>query len=149
MAKYRKKPVEVEAFEFGKDVIPNWLWEAGDLVIESCCNRNSITFNGMTFTEGEFIIRDAYGDIYSCRANKFMETYEKVENQSMKINRDDKIKEFIGSAKKVCHELDIDISITKIGAKMTGKNEWQLEIRDRKESSYYKQCYYTSKENNL
>lgn len=67
----------------------------------------------------------------------------------MKINRDDKIKEFIGSAKKVCHELDIDISITKIGAKMTGKNEWQLEIRDRKESSYYKQGYFTSKENNL
>jgi len=65
------------------------------------------------------------------------------------LNRDDKIKEFIESAKKVCHELNIDISITKIGESMTGKKEWQLEIRDRKESSYYKQGYYTSKENNL
>ncbi|GAA0229690.1 hypothetical protein [Metaclostridioides mangenotii] len=85
MAKYRKKPVEVEAFELGKDEVPNWFREEGNIEIEFDCNgyqnENRMTLNGNTIvTVGEFIIRDAYGEIYSCEAGKFNTTYEKVED---------------------------------------------------------------------
>jgi hypothetical protein len=85
MAKYRKKPVEVEAFELGKDEVPNWFREEGNIQIEheynGYFNESTIILNGNTIvTEGDFIIRDGYGKVYSCGSNEFKATHEKVED---------------------------------------------------------------------
>jgi len=85
MAKYRKKPVEVEAFELWRDAFPDWFREEGNIQIDTgyngYFNENTMTLNGNTIVAaGDFIIKDAYGEIYSCGAGKFNATYEKVED---------------------------------------------------------------------
>ncbi|AXH71158.1 hypothetical protein BSP36_113 [Bacillus phage BSP36] len=86
MSKYRKKPVEVEAFLFNVDPYPDWFSEK----VES---RNIVvgyegdsafclipTLEGQMYgSAGDYIIRGIQGEIYPCKADIFEATYEKVE----------------------------------------------------------------------
>lgn len=91
MPRFRKLPVEVEAYEFhngvGEDTRPAWLLDAvkagtvrffqprqapGFLIIE--------TLEGaISAHPGDFIIQGVAGEIYPCRADIFAATYEPVE----------------------------------------------------------------------
>lgn len=100
MPKFRKKPVEVEAwqypggYELPKDA-PNWLWDAfvpahakwrdGDirpgyvqpgLGLEDWGLRIGTLEGVMGASAGDWIIRGVKGELYSCKPDIFAATYE-------------------------------------------------------------------------
>jgi hypothetical protein len=91
MAKYRKKPVVIEAFQYGIDHRPDWFNDKVTL-------NEIITFAGtdvrdpseyyceiktlegiMTGSYKDFIIKGIHGEIYPCKPDIFEKTYEAVE----------------------------------------------------------------------
>ena len=95
MAKYRKKPVVIEAWQWDLDDpfndMPLWFAQARqeDIVFpEDRDNGVEIyhllrvkTLEGlMTSSLGDYIIKGVDGEIYSCRKDIFEKTYEKVED---------------------------------------------------------------------
>lgn len=96
MAKYRKKPVVIEAFlfkrnAFGHSEVPLWMHEAcskGVVVIKEfyapiigvrqrVCEIKTLE-GVMTAQEGDYIIQGVNGEIYPCKADIFEKTYERV-----------------------------------------------------------------------
>lgn len=91
MAKYRKKPVTIEAFRLGVDpYLPDWFMDKvttcditthgginwGDPIL-SCDIK---TLEGvMVAQQGDYIIRGIKGEIYPCKPDIFEATYELVE----------------------------------------------------------------------
>lgn len=90
MAKYRKKPVIIEAWQFTKENFkkgtPNWikknkrdatLWsQYGGEVIGGEIN----TLEGIhQIKENDYIIKGVKGELYPCKPDIFEKTYEKVE----------------------------------------------------------------------
>ena len=88
--KYRKKPQDVEAFQFGgasdsqRELWPEWAkkaFENRDIIItpgwvSSCHVR---TLNGfVTVQVYEWIIKGIQGELYPCKDEIFKATYEKV-----------------------------------------------------------------------
>lgn len=93
MAKYRKKPVVIDAFVWTGGVDqkeePEWIVEAID--------KGDITFIGhragkgklvmgirtlegvMVAQPGDYVIRGVQGEIYPCKPDIFEATYEKIE----------------------------------------------------------------------
>ncbi len=87
MPKYRKKPVEVEAFRFGIDKPPEWVDQAFkcrdydlEYHIDSVGPSLIIsTLEGeMTARQGDYIIKGVEGEIYPCKPDIFEKTYEKA-----------------------------------------------------------------------
>lgn len=90
MAKYRKKPVEIEAFQWtgGPDQAedPEWIalaMEQGEVHFMNAGTpyvRMVIqTLEGdMEAMPGDYIIRGIAGEIYPCKPDIFHATYEKV-----------------------------------------------------------------------
>lgn len=89
MAKYRKKPVVIEAFKSGIDKQPNWFIEAihnGVVTFpESKGYKDSVycfvnTLEGtMTASLGDYIVKGIDGELYPCKYDIFERTYELVE----------------------------------------------------------------------
>lgn len=101
MAKYRKKPVVIEAFQMTKErrwnnsEWPSWLHEAwnkepkdegclfcvdDDGMVgpgENLCITTLEGTHAVTF--GDYIIQGVQGEIYPCKPNIFEATYERVE----------------------------------------------------------------------
>jgi hypothetical protein len=88
--KYRKKPVEIEAFQFGIDYIPDWFMDkvtTNDVILKG--DRSVNLHNGgadintlegiMHANYGDYIIKGVAGEIYPCKPDIFMKTYERVE----------------------------------------------------------------------
>lgn len=83
MAKYRKKPVVVEAYElYGEEHIPDWLEEAlmnGTAFQTEFDGMIIKTLEGDHYArKGDFIIRGVHGELYPCKPDIFRETYEYV-----------------------------------------------------------------------
>lgn len=96
MAKYRKKPVEIEAFQYaghlrdssGRLCVPEWAIEAfenGTLMFMSLsplhppCDLYVRTLEGdMHARVGDYIIKGVNGELYPCKPDIFEKTYEKV-----------------------------------------------------------------------
>lgn len=92
MAKYRKKPVVVEAFQWGTrdqtkqpDELDEFPWfdaaiEMGLAWMEHNLNLLKIrTLEGvMTASPGDYIIQGVKGEIYPCKPDIFEATYEEV-----------------------------------------------------------------------
>lgn len=89
--KYRKKPVEVEAFQLNARglVGEDWFWDAvtrNDIITynfgkhdpeDAFCLIN--TLEGLMRADtGDYIIRGVNGEIYPCKADIFEKTYELV-----------------------------------------------------------------------
>lgn len=81
MAKYRKKPVVVDAFRLGSEAAPIWFQEAMD---------DTITLRGDTFYVqtlegvmqahiGDWVIRGVENELYPIAHRIFCKTYEHVE----------------------------------------------------------------------
>ena len=88
MAKYRKKPVVIEAFEWTGDIgqkeEPIWIVEAikdGSVWFNNECTEN-VTMEIKTLegnhiaNRGDYIIRGIKGEIYPCKPDIFDQTYE-------------------------------------------------------------------------
>ncbi len=88
--KYRKKPVEIEAFKWtgGIDQVedPEWIEEAVKDGVVSFREEGSPkvhmlidTLEGvMTAQVGDYIIKGVHGELYPCKPDIFEETYEPV-----------------------------------------------------------------------
>ena len=104
MAKYRKKPIEIEAFKWTGDINqtedPIWIVEAiqkGDV----WCRGDSengytvmiIANNGsvMTANRGDYIIKGIKGEIYPCKPEIFEMKYEAVEERKDCGSKNEKI----------------------------------------------------------
>jgi hypothetical protein len=88
MAKYRKKPVVVEAFQFNKEThisdvhdFLNDVHEDCDIFYDTNMKRFYVqTLEGrMDITYGDYIIKGVKKEIYPCKSDIFEATYEKVE----------------------------------------------------------------------
>lgn len=88
MAKYRKKPVVIEAFRLGHNDWPDWFDAAirhGLVALrphEGASFRKSVlieTLEGfMRAEDGDYVIRGVKGELYPCKADIFEATYERV-----------------------------------------------------------------------
>ena len=86
MARYRTKPVVIEAFELGKDIVPDWfndaveagtVWYHGSK--ENLYYYTIETLDGdHRANPGDFIIQGIKGELYPCKADIFDKTYEYV-----------------------------------------------------------------------
>lgn len=98
MAKYRKKPVVIEAFKYdgdlkgadGKYYVPDWAVQAfGEGVLfyklqlsplHLPCELCIKTLEGnLQVSVGDYIIRGVNGELYPCKPDIFAKTYEEVE----------------------------------------------------------------------
>lgn len=93
MAKFRKKPVVIEAwrwlFNDNQEETPTWMTDAlhvwpepGGASFEPHLDRIQIvTLEGiMTAVPGDWIIQGIQGELYPCKPDIFEATYEKVED---------------------------------------------------------------------
>jgi hypothetical protein len=88
--KYRKKPVVIEAFQFGIDYMPEWFYmkmHTNDIITQGghplanhiiSCTINTLE-DIMTAVKGDMIIKGIQGEIYPCKKDIFDASYEKVE----------------------------------------------------------------------
>lgn len=85
--KYRKKPVEVDAFRYGIDSTPKWFYKAMKQGKATCFGEMAQpgsfieihTLEGeMKANVGDYIIRGVVGELYPCKADIFWGTYEVV-----------------------------------------------------------------------
>jgi len=84
--KFRKKPVEVDAFRFGCDVVPEWFGNAvnsGSVDIHPCVLNKKESFAIIATLEGahranfgDYIIRGVKGELYPCKPDIFAMTYD-------------------------------------------------------------------------
>lgn len=89
MAKYRKKPVVVEAVRYlgngnmENREIPTWLWKAFEAGIANSTNGVEPfiikTLSGeVILSPGDYIVQGIEGELYPCKPDIFKQTYEKV-----------------------------------------------------------------------
>lgn len=95
VAKYRKLPVEIEAFQFDGDLIdsrgrvyaPDWAWDSyqsgvlyyGSIGHREPCDLYIHTLEGdMHVSIGDWIIKGVNGELYPCKPNIFAKTYEVI-----------------------------------------------------------------------
>jgi hypothetical protein len=88
---YRKKPVEIEAFKFYVDPMPDWFMDnvtTNDITLHNCgyghygideayCEINTLE-GKMKGNGGDYIIKGVRGEIYPCKPDIFEATYERV-----------------------------------------------------------------------
>ena len=84
MAKYRKKPVEIEAVLWDGNKVSEttpWISEAfrNDIIMRYGDKVVIRTLEGQLFANpGDYIIKGIKGEIYPCKPDIFNETYEKL-----------------------------------------------------------------------
>ena len=90
MAQYRKRPVVIEAFQYGIDNRPDWFCDkvtSNDIITHIGTDIKETqdyyceikTLEGiMTGQLGDFIIQGVSGEIYPCKPDIFEKTYELV-----------------------------------------------------------------------
>ena len=85
--RYVKKPIPVEALCLIEDPIPEWFLKHPFKMIQREGNEIIITIStleGDMSCKGEdYIIRGTHGELYPCRRDVFLETYEPYEEPSM------------------------------------------------------------------
>lgn len=79
--KYRKKPVEIEAFKWLHDEVPDWWRSAKGIQIEVNTGAAFIeTLEGtMKAASGDYIIKGIKGEIYPCKPDIFEATYKRAD----------------------------------------------------------------------
>lgn len=90
MARYRKKPVVIEAFQLGLGPIPDWFMDkvsTNDIILRAERLAHSSPLVGadiktlegvMRADAGDFYIKGVAGEIYPCKKEIFAATYEVV-----------------------------------------------------------------------
>jgi hypothetical protein len=83
MARYRKKPVVIDAVQIRKDTteVMEFVGEHGEIInaVDGTVSVVIHTLEGdMHAKEGDYIIRGVQGEYYPCRQDIFEDTYEEV-----------------------------------------------------------------------
>lgn len=86
MAKFRKKPVVIEAIkyqaELGNNRVVNWLAQQNANISDWAFFDGEITIptleGSMKASDGDWIIRGIKGEFYPCKSDIFEATYEPV-----------------------------------------------------------------------
>lgn len=86
MAKYRKKPIVIEAYkyqaELGNNRLMNWLAQQGANITDWLFHDGEITIptleGKMIATDGDFIIKGVKGEFYPCKPDIFESSYDPV-----------------------------------------------------------------------
>lgn len=77
--KFVKKPIAIEAFQFGVDAPPDWFFKEVIEVSSDGCSGCIHTLEGdMWFKYEDYVIKGIYGECYPCRKDIFEKTYEEV-----------------------------------------------------------------------
>ena len=88
--KYRKLPVEIEAFQYDGDLVnrfdeyyvPEWAWDAyrKDIIFYGGPGELYIkTLEGVHYVSvGDYIIKGVKGELYPCKPDIFEQTYQPV-----------------------------------------------------------------------
>ena len=117
MAKFRKKPVVIEAFRLNERglIAEDWFWDAvtRNDIITHCFGKHEPdpawceikTLEGtMIANAGDYIIQGVHGEIYPCKADIFQKTYTedkpKTNADRIRAMSDEELKEFICSILK-------------------------------------------------
>lgn len=86
MARFRKKPVEIEAFQLPMSEVhmPGWISSGAVAFTKGDDGRVHAaaikTLEGVMLADyGDWIIRGVKGELYPCKPDIFEATYEKVE----------------------------------------------------------------------
>ena len=88
--KYRKKPIEVEAFRYGIKPYPDefyemLLTEKNIMIVRPQKTEEYMMIDTpegvMRANRGDYIIRGIAGEVYPCKADIFEMIYEKVEDR--------------------------------------------------------------------
>jgi len=92
MSKYRKKPVEIEAFRFYIDCMPDWFFNkvsSNDIILNNCDYRvyspkdaycEIKTLEGVMIARGgDYIVKGVNGEIYPCKSDIFEKTYDRLD----------------------------------------------------------------------
>lgn len=83
MAKYRKKPVVIEAIQWTGDNLKELRQMDGFNAVHTCFGGHLKvgTLEGnMSATVGDYIIKGVHGEFYPCKPDIFEKTYERVED---------------------------------------------------------------------
>lgn len=85
MAKYRKKPVIIEAYQWCNETAPQWINDAyreGKIIYREQAGQPLLeiyTLEGLMIAEEhDYIIKGVKGEIYPCKPDIFELTYEEV-----------------------------------------------------------------------
>lgn len=87
MAKYRKKPIVIEAVQVSRKYFSNALvfiganvgqYNTGEFAEDGCYIEIPTLEGTMTADEGDWIIKGVKGEFYPCKPGIFEATYEKV-----------------------------------------------------------------------
>lgn len=83
MAKYRKKPVIIEAFQWGIDSVPDWWKNATGITVDVNTGSAFIpTLEGIHEARvKDFVIQGVKGELYPCKPDIFEMTYEKIKEE--------------------------------------------------------------------
>lgn len=81
MSKYKKKPVVIEAFKWQTDEAPKWWIDAEGTTIDVGTGSAFIsTLEGIHEAKvGDYIIKGVRGELYPCKPDIFLETYDLVD----------------------------------------------------------------------
>ena len=114
MAQYRKKPIEIEAFQLNSRglVEEDWFWDAvtkNHIITHSFGKHDPIdawceirTLEGLMIANtGDYIIRGIKGEIYPCKADIFEATYDAPTTDV--APKEDIIRDVISDIKKMIH----------------------------------------------
>ena len=86
MASYRKRSIEIEAFQWTIDEVPDWFREISGPFLINVQNGSVFipTIEGThEAREGDFILQGVKGELYLCKPDIFELTYEKVEDDML------------------------------------------------------------------
>ena len=125
MAKFRKKPVVIEAFRLNERglIAEDWFWDAvtRNDIITHCFGKHYSapawceikTLEGtMIANAGDYIIQGVHGEIYPCKADIFQKTYTedntKTNADRIRSMSDEELADFIDR----CEMNDIDYAKT-------------------------------------
>ena len=88
MAKYRKKPVVIDAWQLTKENIeagiPDWIdTDQVSIFGEASAFVEIHTLEGTLHASyGDYIIKGVQGELYPCKPDIFEQTYEEVEDET-------------------------------------------------------------------
>ena len=125
MAKFRKKPVVIEAFRLNERglIAEDWFWDAvtRNDIVTHCFGKHEPdpawceikTLEGtMIANAGDYIIQGVHGEIYPCKADIFQKTYTedntKTNADRIRAMSDEELADFIDR----CEMNDIDYAKT-------------------------------------
>ena len=77
MAAYRKKPVLIDAWQYGVEALPDWLRERPELTFHADGSLTIATLEGEHRAHvTDWIIMGVKDELYPCKADIFALTYE-------------------------------------------------------------------------